>query len=92
MSTDTSDFTNKENSLMEDGIDDRFNGIFYNVNHGDNRVMILFATWELFIRFMSSFRKEFAEHKSTYTTHVQGQKCYINIHKSGNGMTVTGTG
>lgn len=92
VSTDISDFTNKENSLMEDGIDDRFNGIFYNVHHSDNRVMILFATWELFTRFMSSFRKEFAEHKSSYTTHVQGQKCHINIHKSENGLTVTGPG
>ena len=92
MSTDISDYTNKENSLMEDGIDDRFNGIFYNVHHGDNRVTIMFSTWELFTRFMSSFRKEFAEHKSTYTTHVQGQKCYINIHKSENGLTVTGPG
>ena len=55
-------------------------------------VTIMFATWELFTGFMSSFRKEFAEHKSTYTTHVQGQKCYINIHKSENGITVTGPG
>ena len=92
ISTDFSNFTEKENSLMEDGVKDRFNGIFYNVHHKDNRVSVLFATRELFTRFVSSLRKEFAEHKSTYITHVQGHKCFINIHKNENGLAVTGPG
>ena len=79
-STDTSQLSEKENSFMEDGVDDKFNGIFYNVNHEDNRVLVLFSTIELFSKFVTNLRKEFAYHKSTYTTHVHGQKCFINIH------------
>ena len=65
-STDTSQLSEKENSFMEDGVDDKFNGIFYNVNHEDNRVLVLFSTIELFSKFVTNLRKEFADHKSTY--------------------------
>ena len=91
-STDTSQLSEQENSFMEDGVDDKFNGIFYNVNHEDNRVLVLFSTIELFSKFVTNLRKEFADHKSTYITHVHGQKCFINIHKEEKGLSITGPG
>lgn len=90
--SDISHFTEQENSLMEDGVDDRFNSIFYNVLHAENRISFLFSTRELFSKFVASLRKEFVGQKSTYTAHVQGHKCTINIHSSEKGISVTGPG
>ena len=79
--SDLSHFTEKENPMMEDGINDKFNGIFYNVCHAENRVSFLFNTHDLYSKFLASLRKEFAGHKSSYTAHAQGQKCVINIQQ-----------
>ena len=92
ISLSDSNFTEKENSIMDDGVNDRFNSIFYNVHHSENRVTILFSTRDLFCNFVTSLKKEFTGHKSSYTTHAQGLKCVIYIHGSENGIAVSGPG
>ena len=38
--SDLSHVTEKENSMMDDGVNDKFNGIFYNVYHAENKSLI----------------------------------------------------
>lgn len=82
---------------IEDDVQDRFDGIFYNVISDENRFSIIFSTKELYTKFVNNLQKGFhpkqqQKYMLTLTTRVQHKKCITTLNETESTVTAKGPG
>ena len=82
---------------QENKVTDNLDGILYNLSVTKNKVEVMFISSELFNNFMEALEKEItpkfnSSGNVTYSAHVQGKKCFINIQKNKLAIVLMGPG